>query len=206
MYGWMKHTARPRRRGDAGLTMVEIMISMAVLAFVLLAFLSIMSSATRMTAGSREATVASQQLQTAMEHTMSVSFAEFKLMFADNLPPDAKDSPTHISERGHLAGQRVVTPSGAVLYVPDYCQREFDNQTRAILLNPRMPPDEWVGVNSAPLAAPRLPLRNQHVWIAWIRQDPSPEILWVEYQINIRWTDQSGRVRTESLATKRSSE
>jgi Tfp pilus assembly protein PilV len=61
----------------AGLSLVEVMISMAVLAFVLLAFMSIMWSATELSASTKEASIGAFELQNAIEDAYSVSFGNF---------------------------------------------------------------------------------------------------------------------------------
>ncbi|HVR83227.1 MAG TPA: type II secretion system protein [Planctomycetota bacterium] len=62
---------------QSGLTLIEIMISMAVLAFVLLAFMSIMSSASAFTESTRENLLASYELQSAAEDSLGGGYNIF---------------------------------------------------------------------------------------------------------------------------------
>ena len=56
-----------RSRGRRGMSMVEVMIAISVLAFVLLAFLSVIQSSASLSASSRETSVAAFQLHAAVE-------------------------------------------------------------------------------------------------------------------------------------------
>lgn len=67
---------RPVRTG--GFSLIEIMIAMAVLAFVLLIFLGVIFSADSLRASSREGSIAIQELQSAVEYTFGTTFDKFK--------------------------------------------------------------------------------------------------------------------------------
>src|SRR5579863_2181681 len=67
----------PARRRRKGTSLVEVMIAMAIMAFVLLAFLSIMSSASTMSAVSKENAIAISIVQTTMEDLSAQSFGAF---------------------------------------------------------------------------------------------------------------------------------
>ncbi|HLF94510.1 MAG TPA: type II secretion system protein [Planctomycetota bacterium] len=83
---------RRRRVGAAGFTLIEAMVSMAILAFVLLVFLGVVFSADSLRASSREASVAMQDLQSAVEYTFAPTFDKFK-----------QNYPTNTSFRGQTA-------------------------------------------------------------------------------------------------------
>ncbi len=65
------------RGRQSGLTLVEVMISLAVLSFVLLGFMSIMSSASTFSETTRENLLASYDLQSAIEDSLGVSYSTF---------------------------------------------------------------------------------------------------------------------------------
>ena len=77
---------------QAGLTLVEIMISMAVLAFVLLAFMSIMSSATSLSNSTREGLLAGYELQSAVEDSLSIPYSTFTASFTNGPTSNGYDS------------------------------------------------------------------------------------------------------------------
>lgn len=83
---------KPGRSGQSGLSLVEIMIAMTVLAFVLLAFLSIMTSAASLTASTREAMLASYELQSAVEDTVAISYDNFKASYVNGPTSAGSDS------------------------------------------------------------------------------------------------------------------
>jgi len=88
---------RPVRSG--GFSLIEIMISMAVLAFVLLVFLGVIFSADSLRASSREGSIAIQELQSAVEYTFAPTFEKFKQNF-----------PTATSLRGQTAADGTRLP------------------------------------------------------------------------------------------------
>jgi prepilin-type N-terminal cleavage/methylation domain-containing protein len=71
---------RSRRKG---LSLIEVMISMAVLGFVLLAFMSIMTSASSLSTSTREGLLASYELQSAVEDTLSGPYTNFVNQYAN---------------------------------------------------------------------------------------------------------------------------
>lgn len=73
----MNNTEGLKRSRRNGLSLVEIMISMAVLGFVLLAFMSIMTSASSLSASTREGLLASYELQSAVEDTLGQAYTNF---------------------------------------------------------------------------------------------------------------------------------
>src|SRR3954467_5365 len=72
MYG-----GRMSRGRQSGLTLIEVMISLAVLSFVLLGFMSIMSSASAFSETTRENMLAAYDLQSAVEDTLGVPYSTF---------------------------------------------------------------------------------------------------------------------------------
>src|SRR5687768_5760782 len=81
-------------RGRRGLSMIEVMIGIAVLAFVLLAFLSVIQSSATLSASSKQASIAAFQLQAALEATFAVPYNDFTAIYNPSLPTDAND-PDH---------------------------------------------------------------------------------------------------------------
>lgn len=71
------------RSRQAGLTLVEIMISLAVLAFVLLGFMSIMASASSFSETTRENLLASYELQSAVEDSLGKDYSSFVVQFTN---------------------------------------------------------------------------------------------------------------------------
>lgn len=66
-----------KRRGDRGTTFIELMMAIAVIGTMLIGFLSVMWSSSSLSAAAREASVASIQLQLAVENTFSSTFDSF---------------------------------------------------------------------------------------------------------------------------------
>lgn len=78
----MRHGA-----GSSGLSLIEVMISITVLAFVLLAFLGIMHSSSQLSASSEEMRLAIVDLQAAIEDTFAEPFgAAFLSTFPNGFP------------------------------------------------------------------------------------------------------------------------
>src|SRR5579862_9840293 len=69
------------RAKESGLTLIEIMISLAVLGFVLLSFMSIMASASRFSESTREYLLATYDMQSAVEDTLGVPYASLTSTF-----------------------------------------------------------------------------------------------------------------------------
>jgi len=65
------------RGRQSGLTLVEVMISLAVLSFVLLGFMSIMSSASTFSETTRENMLAAYDLQSAVEDSLGCAYSTF---------------------------------------------------------------------------------------------------------------------------------
>lgn len=147
----------PRGRGR-GFTLIEAMISMAVLAFVLLAFLSVLFSADSLRATSREESIALQDVQSAVEYTFGATFDKFKQNYPNGVV---------------LSGQ--VAVDGATV-LPNF--KDGPANRRALK-------DEAIAI----------------VWQAW---DPNPSLDWVEYRVDVTWTDHRGRPRLQSVVTRRS--
>lgn len=189
------------RRQASGFTMVEVMISMAVLAFVLLAFLGVMQSSATMSASSKETSVAAFQLQAAIEATFAVPFEDFKAIFGPSALPDTGDSgakddhpsgkdPKGRDWKGHLCSRPSGTGDPSPL--PDFCQTKNVNHTWK-----PTPVNGWTTGDT-------LPLLDQHIWIEWISQSTSSSIDWVEYRLTITWTNYRGRDQEYSIVTRRS--
>src|SRR5688572_15990757 len=156
-------------RGRRGLSMIEIMIGVAVLAFVLLAFLSVIQSSAMLSASSKQSSIAAYQLQAALESTFSVPFEDFKTIYDPKLEADPTD-PDHPGDPalwvGHLSSRRNGSSSSLL---PDLCQ-----QAKAGASNYTWKPGvDWVKDSD-------LPLLNQHIKIEWVSQDPSGRLDWVE--------------------------
>ncbi len=185
-------------RGRRGMSMVEVMIAISVLAFVLLAFLSVIQSSASLSASSRETSVAAFQLHAAVESTFAMPFTEFVANFDPKQPTDAND-PDHAGDPnlwlGHLGSRPVTDAADTAAKLPDYCQ-----QTKILGQNfswkPK-PVEAWVRADD-------LPLMNQHMWVTWVKQDAVGEIDWVEYRLTISWTNFKGKTQTDSVTTRRS--
>jgi len=179
--------------GRRGLSMIEIMIGIAVLSFVLLAFLSVIQSSAMLSASSKQSSIAAYQLQAALEATFSVPFDDFQTIYDPKVQADPAD-PDHPGDPalwvGHLGSRRNGT-SASVL--PDLCQ-----QTKAGPMNYTWKPGvDWVKDTD-------LPLQNQHIKIEWVNQDASAPLDWVEYRLTITWTNYKGVSQSESITTRRS--
>ena len=75
-------------KGRRGLSMVEVMIAMSVLAFVLLAFLSVIQSSATLSASSRESSIAAFQLQAALESTFALPYDDFLTIYDPAAVPE----------------------------------------------------------------------------------------------------------------------
>lgn len=93
-----------RRR--EGLSLIEIMISMAVLGFVLLAFMSIMTSANSLSTSTREGLLASYELQSAVEDTLGMAYSTFVNNYV------TPGSPSPINQGTSAQGYVSPSPSG----------------------------------------------------------------------------------------------
>ena len=173
--------------------MIEVMIGIAVLAFVLLAFLSVIQSSAMLSASSKQSSIAAYQLQAALESTFSVPFDQFGTIYDPTLQADPGD-PDHPGDPaswvGHLSSRR--NGSNASL-LPDLCQH-----LKAGPSNYTWKPDvDWVKESD-------LPLLNQHIKIEWVGQDKNSPVDWVEYRLTITWTNYKGVNQSESIITRRS--
>ena len=96
---------RPQRHGagSSGLSLIEVMISITVLAFVLLAFLGIMHSSSQLSASSEEMRLAIVDLQAAIEDTFAEPFgAGFLSTFPNGFPqPVASGGETRPNPSNH---------------------------------------------------------------------------------------------------------
>jgi Tfp pilus assembly protein PilV len=147
----------PTRR-EGGFTLIEAMISMAVLAFALLVFLSVLTSVDSLRASAREESIATQDLQSAIEYTFGAPFDKFK----QNYPSGVI-----------LAGQVAVDGSTVL---PSF----KDGPTN------------------------RRELKNESIIVTWQDQDPNASVDWVEYRVEVTWTDHRGKPVRQSLVTRRS--
>lgn len=207
-----------RRRGRGGLSMIEVMIAISVLAFVLLAFLSVIQSQAVLSASSREASVAAFQLHAALEATFAIPFDEFRALYVndgpkatgplDDLFPDIQDPdhrpgddaaehlhPKDMEYAGHL-GSLPNPTTGSPSRLPDFCQTtKGDGKAPNFTWRPTV---GWV-------AGDTLPLRNQHMFIEWTNWDRRNEpVEWIEYRLTLSWTNHKNRTQTDSLITRRS--
>lgn len=178
--------------------MVEVMIAISVLAFVLLAFLSVIQSSATLSASSREASIAAFQLHAALESTFAVPFEDFKTTYAQKITPDASDPdhPAGTDWTGHLGS----LPNGInASKLPDFCQLD-----KKAGLNFTWKPSgggSWVKTDD-------LPLRDQHMKFEWVNWDTTvtetKNIDWVEYRLTLTWTDYRSRPQSDSVMSRRS--
>jgi hypothetical protein len=100
----------------AGLSLVEVMISMAVLAFVLLAFMSIMWSATELSASTKEGSIGAFELQNAIEDVYSVSFTDFVTAWPNGGPPGPTLGYVYTFPSNPLIGRYAALPNELVTF------------------------------------------------------------------------------------------
>jgi len=108
----------------AGFTLVEIMISMAVLSFVLLAFMSIMTSSTGLSATTREQLLATYDMQSAVEDTLGQAYSNFLL----NYP----NGPTSNGVSGYANNPPNLTPGGQVHPLEKYWSTTAPNHQKPL--------------------------------------------------------------------------
>ncbi|MBI2933153.1 MAG: type II secretion system protein [Planctomycetes bacterium] len=106
--------ARAMGRMTDGTTLVEVMIAAAILAVLLVAFLSIMYSASNLTASQREASLAAYDLQSAVEDTLAIPFDSLATRFPDGSTLTAYNDASLLDER--IGVQYLESTSDAVTY------------------------------------------------------------------------------------------
>lgn len=196
----------PRSKAP-GFTLVEVMISLAVLAFVLLAFLSIMTSASTLSMSSKEAMIASFELQSACEDVNSAPFGTF----VQNGPcsyllpgPGAPINPVSTTAIGPPP-----VPNNAVPYNVVYTGGPYIAGTN---YSPFMPTNPLSAGN--PVSTTGSPtitggkysaLQNEVLTFTWTAMDlDNKPPSWAEYRVDITWTNFKGKVQTDSITTRRS--
>lgn len=164
-----------------GFTLIEVMISTAVLGFVLLAFMSIMTSASTLSSSSREAILAADDLQSALEDTLSLGFNDFQIQYnlatAPNLTNTLYISQEPASDANHYP--LVNTP---FIKYWDY---------RA---NPNPPPAPQTNVRA---------LKNEAIWLEILNGTGTGNPVF--YRINVRWKSHKGLYERDFIDFVRSS-
>jgi prepilin-type N-terminal cleavage/methylation domain-containing protein len=214
-----------RKGGRRGTSLVEVMIAMAILAFVLLAFLSIMNSSSQMSASSKETAIAVYILQSTMEDTFSTSYAGFWSQYCENTtgldPYGAPLPPSNLKLYEGILADPVITASLPTLlsYLP-----RVQGTTPPPLNSAESA--TWLGIvetfknkttnphNYALTGTGRL--KNEQINLYMMPTSdiyqgagfkPGLDALshnYIEYMIEITWTDSAGKLRRESITTRRS--
>jgi prepilin-type N-terminal cleavage/methylation domain-containing protein len=165
------------RSRQGGFTLIEVMIATAVLGFVLLAFMSIMTSAATLSSSTRESVLAAYDLQAALEDTLSIPFSNFQINYSLSTAPvlgvsaPSSGSPEPASDTTHKP--LVSTP--------------FDKY--------------WDIQDGNP--AHQRPLQNEAVWIDIVNGTGLSNP--VSYRINIRWKSHKGYYQRDFVDMVRSS-
>ncbi len=87
--------------GRKGTSLIEVIIAMSVLTIALIAFLSLVFSANSLSASSREGSIASYDLQSALEDTFAVPYDDFRTRY-----PDGYAFP--VTVYNHLRGESIL--------------------------------------------------------------------------------------------------
>jgi hypothetical protein len=153
------------------------MISTAVLGFVLLAFMSIMTSAATLSSSSREAVLAVYDLQSALEDTMSQSFSNFQTTYNLSGAPNLSNTLYVSQEPASDVNHYPLSPTPFLKYW-DYTADPSGNA------NPR-------------------PLLNEAIWLEIVNGTGSSNP--VSYRINIRWKSHKGYYQRDFIDMVRSS-
>ena len=219
----MIERGRSRRRRK-GTSLVEVMIGMAILAIVLLAFLSIMSSASSTSAGAKENAIALYILQSTVEDTFVGSYSFFYNKYLTTPVPTPPASPLT------PPFPWLASPSGLFVAVTSDANINGSMTTLQALL-PRVQgtPPPLTGAEQAtwstivnhfkqypyPLQATGrlkneainlylMPTSDLYKGGGFNLQNVPDQHKYTEYMIEITWTDVSGKPRHESITTRRS--
>jgi prepilin-type N-terminal cleavage/methylation domain-containing protein len=194
-----KNSRRTRSRG-LGFTLIEVMISIAVLAFVLLAFLSIMTSASTLSMSSKEAMIAAFELQSAVEDVCSIQFTNLVGV-----------GPQYILPNTGLSGPPPTFPPNAVNLYPRATLNVPYSFSSGSLYPPLVTPFvPQVNVNTPGVqtmsGGKYAALRNEALTFSWTAYDTQnlPDPTWVEFRIDITWTNFKGLQQTDTITTRRS--
>jgi prepilin-type N-terminal cleavage/methylation domain-containing protein len=198
----MDNRKNARRAGLRGLgfTLIEVMISVAVLAFVLLAFMSIMTSASTLSMSSKEAMIAAFELQSAVEDVCSINFSNLTSIGPQYILP----------QTGTSGPPPTFPPSAANLYPNATLNVPYSFSTGGFYPPNVTPFVPQVNVNTAGVqtmsGGKYAALRNEALAFSWTAYDTQnfPKISWVEFRIDITWTNYKGRPQTDSITTRRS--
>ena len=161
----------------AGFTLIEVMISTAVLGFVLIAFMSIMTSAASLSSSTRESLLASYDLQSAVEDTMGLPFTNFQVNYALSTAPNLTNV-TYISQEPASD----VNHDPAATFGTNYPFRKY-----------------WDYQGATPNIRP---LRNEAIWLEILNGNGLD--IPVAYRINIRWKTHRGQYQRDFIDMIRS--
>jgi prepilin-type N-terminal cleavage/methylation domain-containing protein len=214
------------RKGRRGTSLVEVMIAMAILAFVLLAFLSIMNSSSQMSASSKETAIAVYILQSTMEDTFSTSYGGFWSQYCNNttgldpygvpMPPSntrlyegiladpviSSSLPTLLSLLPRVQGTALPPLNSAESATWLGIVETFKNKTTTN-------PHNYVLTGTGRLKNEQINLYMMPTSDIYQGAGFKPGLdalshNYIEYTIEITWTDSAGKLRRESITTRRS--
>jgi len=162
-----------------GFTLVEVTISMAVLAFVLLGFMSIMSSSAALSMSSKEAMIAAFELQSAVEDLYGIDYVN---EFVKHGPRSVATTPPQGPAPGDFPPVMMKTPYN--LHVSSPQGTPVAPGTRYSALNNELITFQWTQIDSG----------NPGI------SGPA----WVEFEVDISWTNYKGVTQTDSITARRS--
>jgi|SRR5579859_1151293 len=200
----MTMLCKPADRSSKGTSLVEVMIAMAIMAFVLLAFLSIMSSASKVSAVSKENAIAVSIVQTSMEDLNSQSFGAF---WTNNFVTTGSfaaiySDPLIVAQLGNInALLPRVQGTGAPLTAAEWSTwygivNLF--KTHGVSL-PRSNRLSYESINLY-----MLPTSDIYTGGGFNTSLTATNHNYVEYMVEVDYTDSTGKTSWESITTRRS--
>jgi prepilin-type N-terminal cleavage/methylation domain-containing protein len=170
------------KRRDRGLSMVEVMIAAAIMAVVLLAFMSMMHSSSTLSATARDTTVAAGIIQSTSETLFAMGYQQFWDTYFGN------------------------NPNGIYFKI---VQGGDQDKTAYYEPNPKVVDDVKRGYYFPFTSTGRL--RNETIWLIMLPSSDRASTsmtwsdhAWVDFKILVTWEDSRGKTREEYIITRRS--